>query len=193
MTTSPDFGALSRDALSRFPALPSCLKEKQLEIASSILSGRDTFGVLPTGYGKSLIYQILPGMKDAIMHRSPGAFIAIVVSPLTQLIQSQVAFLNDIGIKSVALTTSTTSQDLNDVSLAYGSPEAVLNSDFRKVLRCQDIQRKIAAVVIDEVHCITEWYAAIKHLQETMRDVSLGVSIKRKNGRSVQELVRSPG
>lgn len=74
------------------------LKDKQLEAIKAIVQGKDCLVVLPTGYGKSLIYQCLPSLFDYILKLSEVKSTVIVVSPLNSLILDQVKKLQSKGI-----------------------------------------------------------------------------------------------
>ncbi|XP_057302688.1 ATP-dependent DNA helicase Q1-like [Hydractinia symbiolongicarpus] len=76
-----------------------CLKPKQVQCFKALLKGRDVVAVLPTGYGKSLIFQLLP---DVIPQKSTRN-IVIVVCPLSSIIEDQVQFLNSVGISAMSL------------------------------------------------------------------------------------------
>ena len=65
------------------------LKAEQMKVVTSVLQGRDVFAVLPTGYGKTLCYAVLPGAFDFL--QSGGSSIVVVVSPLTAIMKDQVS------------------------------------------------------------------------------------------------------
>lgn len=124
----------------------------QYQVISDLLAGQDVLAVLPTGTGKSLIYQfagtLLPGL-------------VVVISPLISLMQDQVAHLNYQGEKQVAALTSQvdfqtrqlTLRQLPQLKFLFVSPEMLKQS---AVLTA--IQRvKLALLVVDEAHCISTW------------------------------------
>ena len=131
----------------------STFRPLQKEIVSSILEGRDTFALLPTGAGKSICFQ-LPALL------LPG--ITIVVSPLIALMQDQVENLIKKGI-SATLISSTLSTDeaegrlelikLHKYKVIYVAPERLVNKKFLRVCKSIDI----SLVVVDEAHCIDMW------------------------------------
>ena len=143
--------------LQRFDKLPRQLKPPQLESLWSIVCGKDTFAILPTGYGKSLIFYILPFIWEEFHNRKHC--LVLVVSPLVQLISSQIKRLEEIGI-SARLIGDFESDCLTDelVSFYYGGPEAFLASRWREFLKNEQFLCRIVALVIDEVHCVVEWY-----------------------------------
>ena len=129
-------------------------RPKQLEVIAAIMSGKHTLALLPTGYGKSLCYQvpsqILPG-------------ITLVVSPLIALMQDQLSGLWKRGIRNATcLNSSIETYELDDriasiasgdTKLVYVAPERFESARFRNLLSSV----KISLVVIDEAHCISQW------------------------------------
>lgn len=128
-------------------------RKGQREIIEKILEGRDVLGVLPTGGGKSICYQLPALMKDGI---------TLVISPLISLMKDQVDALREDGIEASFINSSldfeTYIDTLNDVrmgkiKLLYISPERLDNEFFRDFLR--DIN--LSFVAVDEAHCISQW------------------------------------
>ncbi|MCR4579980.1 MAG: DNA helicase RecQ [Treponema sp.] len=127
----------------------------QKEIITSILQGKDALGVMPTGGGKSICYQ-LPALIF------PG--ITVVVSPLISLMHDQVASLEATGIHSVFLNSSleweeylTAVEEIKkgEVKILYVSPEGLSTGKIRDLLSSEAV--KISCITIDEAHCISEW------------------------------------
>ncbi len=128
-------------------------KEPQEEIIASVLSGNDTFAILPTGSGKSLCYQIPGLLNDGV---------CLVISPLIALMQDQVEALTQRGIKAIALNST---QNIDDTiilfdNLLYGNYKFLYLSPEK--LQSELIQQKISQlnlnlIAIDEAHCISEW------------------------------------
>ena len=125
----------------------------QEEIIQSVLAKKDTLALLPTGGGKSVCFQIPCLMQDGI---------CIVVSPLISLMKDQVEHLKSKGIKSVAITSGM-SKDEVDVALGnciygnykflYLSPERLQNKMVQERIR----QMNVDLITVDEAHCISEW------------------------------------
>jgi ATP-dependent DNA helicase RecQ len=132
--------------------------EGQLEGIQRLLTRKDAVVLLPTGAGKSLVYQLasllLPGRT-------------IVVDPLLSLMDDQISNLEDIGIDRCATISSTTSTETRaqlmrligqgEFLFAFVSPERFQIREFREALRALTAGTCISAVVIDEAHCVSEW------------------------------------
>ncbi len=127
----------------------------QKEIIQSVIDGKDTLAVMPTGGGKSLCYQIpaliLPG-------------ITVVVSPLISLMQDQVASLRAAGIHSVFLNSSLDRESYfstvdeiksGQAKIVYVSPEGLSSSRVRSILTESDL--KVSCITVDEAHCLSAW------------------------------------
>ena len=119
----------------------------------AILSGRDTFGVMPTGAGKSLCYQI-PALT---LHGT-----AIVISPLISLMKDQVEALRQSGVAAAYLNTSLTESQITTAlgrmaegryKIVYAAPERLLTERFLRTAS----RIEISLVAVDEAHCISQW------------------------------------
>jgi ATP-dependent DNA helicase RecQ len=125
----------------------------QNEIIDSVVSGKDTLAILPTGGGKSICFQVPALMKDGI---------CLVISPLVALMKDQVANLQARNIKAIALTGGIRSEEMIDLldncqfgnyKFLYLSPER-LQSDW--ILdRIKNLP--INLIAIDEAHCVSQW------------------------------------
>ena len=131
-------------------------------------AGRDVFVSLPTGYGKSYCFALLPELFDYLRcsTHSPEEFksIAIVVSPLTALMMEQRSKFSMQGVPSEFV--GELQQDIaamrgvkdGDFQLVYISPEsALLNPQWREMLLSRVYQENLVALIVDEAHCITQW------------------------------------
>ncbi len=128
-------------------------RDGQQTLIDAVLSGSDAFGIMPTGAGKSVCYQV-PAMM------LPG--ITIVISPLISLMQDQVNALRECGIPSAFLNGSMTAQKMSEtaekiikgsVKLVYVAPERLDTPFF--ISLCSKI--KISLVAVDEAHCVSQW------------------------------------
>lgn len=129
-------------------------------ITSFVINKTDVFVNLPTGFGKSLIYQALPLIFDVLLE-APGHIVA-VISPLVNLMKDQVEKLTRIGIPAVTLSEIDEEKAMGVekgvFSIVYGSPEAWLNIErWRKVLSSDLYFRKLCAIAVDEAHVIKQW------------------------------------
>lgn len=140
------------EALNRYFGYDS-FRPGQSGIVSAILTGRDVLGVMPTGAGKSICYQI----PAAIL---PG--VAIVISPLISLMRDQVDALNDVGLPAAFINTTQTpdEQDLvfaqalsGQIKLLYVAPERLETERFRNFA----VRVPISLVAVDEAHCVSQW------------------------------------
>lgn len=128
-------------------------REGQEELVTSILSGRDTFGIMPTGAGKSICYQLPALMLSGI---------TIVISPLISLMKDQVQALNQMGVYAAYLNSSLTMNQYfkalefaktGKYKIIYVAPERLLTDSFLEFA----MQAEISMVSIDEVHCVSQW------------------------------------
>ena len=125
----------------------------QREIIESILSGHDTLGLMPTGGGKSITFQV-PAMA------MPG--VCIVITPLIALMKDQVHHLRQIGIRAAAIYSGMERDDilrtlenciLGSTKLLYVSPERLSSQLFQKKLS----HMQVSFITVDEAHCISQW------------------------------------
>ncbi len=128
-------------------------REGQEMLISSILEGRDVLGIMPTGAGKSLCYQIPALMLSGI---------TLVISPLISLMKDQVRALNDAGIHAAYINSSLTEKQISmalsnaskgQYKIIYVAPERLETSMFQQFVMCVDI----SMVTVDEAHCISQW------------------------------------
>ena len=148
----------------------------------NLLYGKDVFAVFPTGYGKSILFQVLP---DLFPQKSPGKDnIVLVICPLNSIIEDQLATLQAYNIKAEVLNfnlQSTCNKDLElfpdneagpeeqvdfclprnilngELKILFCHPEALLSADGRDLLKSQEYQNRVVAWVVDEVHCVQFW------------------------------------
>ena len=124
----------------------------QQEIIETILNGESVLGMLPTGTGKSLCYQLPGYLIDGTV---------IIISPLISLMEDQVAQLQRLGEKrAVALNSLLSSwekqwilSEIHHYKFIFMSPEMFLSSEVQKALQAA----RLALIVVDEAHCISQW------------------------------------
>lgn len=149
-------------------------RNPQEQIINSVLQGKDTLALLPTGAGKSICYQI------PIMAREG---IGIVVSPLIALMKDQVQQLLRRGIKAVEIVSGMSAREIDialdnciygHVKFLYLSPERLQNPMVQERLK----KMKINLIAIDEAHCISQWgydfrpaYLTIANIRTLLPDV----------------------
>ncbi len=128
-------------------------RSPQDEIINSVLDGKDTFGLMPTGGGKSICFQVPAMMKDGI---------CLVISPLVALMKDQVQRLQKLNIKAISLTGGIQSDEMitlldncefGNYKFLYLSPER-LQSDWI-LERIKNLP--INLIAIDEAHCVSQW------------------------------------
>ncbi len=125
----------------------------QEELVGSLLQGRDVFGIMPTGAGKSLCYQI-----PALL--LPG--VSLVVSPLISLMKDQVSTLNQMGIHAAYLNSSLTpgqyrkalaNTAAGQYKIVYVAPERLQTEAFLAAVQ----EMNLSLLAVDEAHCISQW------------------------------------
>lgn len=152
----------------------SSFRFEQLRIINSVLDGKDTLGIMPTGGGKSLCYQIPALYSEGV---------TIVISPLISLMQDQVMNLKETGVDAVFLNSSLNyqesqkvkSQILNGkIKIVYLSPEGILSGHLMEFFE----KVSVSLVAIDEAHCVSQWghefrkdYTRLGELKDKFKNV----------------------
>ena len=125
----------------------------QEALIDAALAGRDVFGIMPTGGGKSLCYQIPALLMDGV---------SLVVSPLISLMRDQVMALKNAGVAAAYINSSLTPNQIRlayrNISLGmykiiYVAPERLLTDGFLEAIQ----SRRVDMVTVDEAHCISQW------------------------------------
>ena len=147
--------ALAR-GLARFGH--TTLRPGQSDLIADIFAGKPVIGVMPTGAGKSLCYQL-----PAVVFGDRGE-VTLVVSPLIALMKDQVDSLTARGVPAVALTSAAGAEEQRDIiegikagmyTIVYVAPERFRSPRFVEALRV--LSGRLALIAIDEAHCISEW------------------------------------
>ena len=125
----------------------------QADIVQSVIDGKNTLAIMPTGGGKSLCYQLPALMGDGV---------TLVVSPLIALMRDQVRALKEAGVCAGALTSANTEDEndavlsalnVGDLRLLYMAPERLASMGTLSMLR----RSNIARIAVDEAHCVSQW------------------------------------
>jgi ATP-dependent DNA helicase RecQ len=144
----------------------------QAEIVQSVLEGRNTLAIMPTGGGKSLCFQLPALCRDGV---------TVVISPLIALMRDQVRALKAAGVEAGALTSGNTEEETEEVfraidegrlKLLYMAPERLASASALALLR----RAKCSLIAVDEAHCVSQWghdfrpdYLRIGELRRSLR------------------------
>lgn len=144
----------------------------QAEIVDSVLQGRNTLAIMPTGGGKSLCFQLPALCRDGV---------TVVISPLIALMRDQVRALKAAGVEAGALTSGNTDEETEEVfqaidegrlKLLYMAPERLASASALGLLR----RAKCSLIAVDEAHCVSQWghdfrpdYLRIGELRRSLR------------------------
>lgn len=133
------------------------LKHEQRVAINNLLDGKDVLAVLPTGYGKSFIFQVFVLACERERRMSASV---IVICPLKSLVDDQIEEAKVIGISACALSDLSV-EDLRSAKfqLMFGSAEVVLDTDRLNVIkdRTFPLHNNLVAVVVDECHTVETW------------------------------------
>jgi ATP-dependent DNA helicase RecQ len=128
-------------------------REGQEAIINAILTHQNVLGIMPTGGGKSVCYQLPALLLDGL---------TLVISPLISLMKDQVDALNDMGIPAAYINSTLSAPEINqrlkqaskgELKLLYVAPERLESDHFRELLRYVPI----SLLAVDEAHCISQW------------------------------------
>lgn len=154
----------------------SSFRPAQKDIITSVLNGKDTLALLPTGGGKSVCYQVPALLSEGV---------TLVISPLISLMEEQVATLKNLEIDAACITAGmhytearrTLENTIEGAyDLLYISPERLQTNLFNEYLPAMDIR----LIAVDEAHCVSQWghdfrpdYLKISYLKEVFRNIPM--------------------
>ena len=163
-------------------------KVKQVVCLEAIYHGRDVVAILPTGYGKSMIFHLLPSLfldkNIKCASRVAPSPVIIVVSPLNALIKDQIRRLKEGNVKATVLSVKGKSEDLEldssdanpaelrdaKYEIVFAHPEAFLSCKKGiELLQSETYQRNVHAIVIDEAHCILDVVYILVHFAKLVK------------------------
>ena len=142
----------AREVLKEYYGYDS-FRERQEEIITSILEGKDVVTIMPTGGGKSICYQVPALILDGL---------TIVISPLISLMKDQVDNIKNMRIKSAYINSTLSENEIksilndvikNEVKILYVAPERLESTEFLNLIT----RVKISQIAVDEAHCISQW------------------------------------
>jgi len=161
----------------------------QLDAINATLAGNDAFVLMPTGGGKSLCYQL-----PAVVQSGKTRGVTIVISPLLSLMNDQVQHLRKINIRAATLNSATSKDERSEIQnnlkethpeqyiqLLYITPEMITKSGYiSSTLSRLHKNKKLARIVIDEAHCVSQWghdfrpdYVALGQVRRQFSNVPL--------------------
>ncbi len=176
----------------------SVFRSGQLEAIDAAIGGKDVLCFMPTGYGKSICYQMPALMSYGI---------TLVISPLISLMENQVSELKKLSIQAVAIHADANREHVLEMlsksttRLVYVSPERLSHKAFIDFIS----QRKIVRIVVDEAHCISSWgdgfrpeyknICKFKHILENSQNESIPVSAftATANYRVIADIIKYTG
>ena len=120
------------------------LKPAQLQAIRSLYEGRDVFVLLPTGFGKSICYEVLPFLYDTRSVKLVRS-VVVVVSPLVSLICDRVTSLRSRGVRLGSTTCC----------FMPRRPSSVLK--WKEMLTRPPLSEQVVAIAVDEAHCVSKW------------------------------------
>ena len=167
---------LLTEALKKFSE-KILLKKEQIACLEKLIRDRkDVIGLLPTGFGKSIIYQLLPEIHKI---KGDNQWVVLVVTPLNAIMTEQAKILNSLGIRAGILGEDdrpdtrqkkpNSSDPLSpgmpsekqiktgEIDIVFGSAEKWLSKEWQKELKEGNLGKAVSEIAIDEVHVVLEW------------------------------------
>ncbi|XP_066916114.1 ATP-dependent DNA helicase RecQ-like [Clytia hemisphaerica] len=150
------------------------IRPKQLEAIINIVKGYDTLAILPTSYGKSLIFRLIPSVSKQLKGHTNNAVVAVIV-PLESIIKDQISSANklssSLGIKACRIDSTDLSTILNEnYNILIGTPEQWLDSDAKEIILCSHFKQNLKCLVIDEAHLVSWGESNNKYGEQPFRE-----------------------
>ena len=140
------------------------LKEEQKSIIKHFIHGQDVFGCLPTGFGKSVCFLLLPYIFDNLRSKPIGTSQILVIAPLTSLMKDQVDSCSSRGICGISVTKENDNRANYEQILSgqyqvvYMSPEMAIGTQkWRSAMQNDKFSSRLCGLIIDEAHCVRKW------------------------------------
>ena len=134
---------------------------EQENALKAFISREDVLLNLPTGFGKSLVFQMAPLVHAELSkfnHRFTANPVIIVISPLASLMEDQTIFLRNLNIKAGYDKSVNGKIEKGECSIVFSSPESLLgNGHWRNMLSSDTYKENLIGIVVDEAHCISHW------------------------------------
>ncbi|KAF5340125.1 hypothetical protein D9758_013147 [Tetrapyrgos nigripes] len=183
-------------------------KGKQKQIIEAAVTGYDVFILAPTGFGKSLCFQI-PAASDKVNYNPSG--VTVVISPLLALINNQVTSLRKKGVLTHALTSETsksTRQEVYDdlvsenpaIRLVYMAPERLKDGECMHMFKIMYQNGTLNRLVVDEAHCISEWghdfrgdYRRLGAFRRNFKDIPIMALTATATSEVIHDIISSLG
>ncbi len=169
----------AEELLQKYYGYPA-FRRGQQQIIESILTGHDTLGIMPTGGGKSICYQIPALLFEGI---------TLVISPLISLMKDQVDALVSMGVPATQINSSLSYHEVQErmsdarqgrYKLVYIAPERLESEQFREMIQ----EMPISLVAVDEAHCVSQWghdfrpsYLAVASLVQSLYSCPIVVAL----------------
>ena len=157
------------------------LRGFQKMVYEKFMEGKDIFVCAPTGSGKTFCFAFLSEVAKLMGAVADPRPITVVISPLVSLMTEQVSRMNELGVKASLVGELQTDKKIKgevvrgEVEMLFITPEAIAESVWRKVLSSSVYQNRIKALVIDEAHCVSQWYVRfnlVHRNKSTMKGIS---------------------
>ena len=160
------------------------LKPKQMDCLQAVMGNHDILAVLPTSYGKSLIFELAPLVLDSMTFKSDSTSSTIIICPLDSIIKEQVDRYGQqaVHITSDFFQSNPCLEKFTQGGYKYiiGHPEHIVCKEAIEIFKTEQLQSKIKCIVVDEAHSVIQWghdfrpkFKTIKNLRAVFPGVSM--------------------